>query len=313
MINILLAIAPIFLLIVLGHVLRRGGIPSAEFWNQNDRLVYWVLFPALLFYKMATMELSGDLLRSFATVIYAGLASAILFALLSGKLLQLKRPLWTSVLQGSARHNTFIALAIAEEVFGTRGLQLATLITALLIPLTNISIVSLMILMLRGVGGSSVLRMILLDLARNPLLIAVGFGFVVNLSGIQHIPILFDVCIVLGGAALPIVLLCVGANIRVRAMSASAIPILLSMTGKMLVFPFTIGLIAHFTGLDPEATMIAMIFGAVPTAAGAYTLAREMGGDAPAMAAIVTVQTALAFVTVPLTLLVAGNILGVTV
>ena len=55
MIEMLLAIAPIFLLIVLGHALRRGGIPNIEFWNLNDKLVYWVLFPSLLFYKMATM------------------------------------------------------------------------------------------------------------------------------------------------------------------------------------------------------------------------------------------------------------------
>lgn len=260
---------------------------------------------------MATMELSGDLLKSYATIIYAGLISAIVFALILGKLLQLKRPLWTSVLQGCARHNTFIALAIAEEVFGTRGLQLATLITALLIPLTNISIVSLIILLLRGAGSGNVFHMILWDLARNPILIAVGLGTVVNFSGVAYIPILFDVCVVLGGAALPIVLLCVGANIRVRAMSASAVPIVLSMTGKMLVFPAAIGLMAYATGLDQEATMVAMIFGAVPTAAGAYTLAREMGGDAPAMAAIVTVQTALAFITVPLTLLIASKLLEI--
>ncbi len=62
MIEMLLAIAPIFLLIVLGHALRRGGIPNIEFWNLNDKLVYWVLFPALLFYNMATMELSGEVL-----------------------------------------------------------------------------------------------------------------------------------------------------------------------------------------------------------------------------------------------------------
>ena len=52
MITILLSIAPIFLLIVLGHLLRRGGIPSFDFWNLNDKLVYWVLFPSLLFHEM---------------------------------------------------------------------------------------------------------------------------------------------------------------------------------------------------------------------------------------------------------------------
>ena len=57
MIAILLSIAPIFLLIMLGHGLRRGGIPSIEFWNLNDKLVYWVLFPSLLFLKTSTIAL----------------------------------------------------------------------------------------------------------------------------------------------------------------------------------------------------------------------------------------------------------------
>ena len=48
----------------------------------------------------------------------------------------------------------------------------------------------------------------------------------------------------------------------------------------------------------------------MPTASSAYTLARQLGGDAPLMAAIVTVQTAIAFVTLPLTMAVAQQIIG---
>ena len=310
MIEMLLAIAPIFLLIVLGHILRRGGIPTIEFWNLNDKLVYWVLFPSLLFYKMATMELSGDLLGEVAIAIYLGLASAVLFALAAGRLLRLERPLWTSVLQGCARHNTFIALAVAESVFGPEGLAIAVLITALLIPVTNLSVVSLMVGLLRGSQKSGVFGAIFRDLARNPLLIAVALGISVNLAGPAEIPVLFDMTKILGGAALPIMLLCVGANIRVRAMVAATLPVLVSILGKMVVFPLVIGLAAVAMGFDATTTLVAMLFGAVPTAAGAYNLARQMGGDAPAMAAIVTLQTALSIVTLPLTLMLANYLLS---
>ena len=312
MIDIFLAIAPIFLLIVLGHGLRRGGIPSFEFWNMNDKLVYWLLFPALLFYKMATMELSGDMFESFAIVIYAGFACSILFALVSGKLLSVNAPLWTSILQGCSRHNTFLALAIAEEIFGSDGLALATLITALLIPITNVSVVSLIIVMIRGLGSGGVVVTVFRDLTRNPILIAVLAGFGFNLSGVEHVPVLYDACILLGAAALPIVLLCVGANIRIRAMATSSLPVVLSVIGKLIIFPLIIALVATTIGLDEQATLIAIIFGSVPTAAGAYTMARQMGGDAPAMAAIVTIQTALSFVTLPLTLFIASRWLGIS-
>jgi malonate transporter and related proteins len=73
--TVLLSIAPIFLLIVLGHLLRRGGIPSFEFWNLNNKLVYWVLFPSLLFYKMATMDMEATAVSEVALIAYCGFAA----------------------------------------------------------------------------------------------------------------------------------------------------------------------------------------------------------------------------------------------
>ena len=312
MLAILLSIAPIFLLIVLGHGLRRGGIPSVEFWNLNDKLVYWVLFPSLLFFKTSTITLSGDLIEGYAVVILGGFAAAVGFALLSSAVFRLPGPTATSVLQGAARHNTFIALAAAERLFGAEGLAMAALATALLIPVTNIVVVSLMVAMTRGpaAGGAGLARAIARDLARNPLLVSVFAGIAVNLSGVGTIPVLHDVAQILGQAALPVVLLCVGANIRVREMTASVGPALLSIAGKMLVFPAVLVALALWMDLSPMAAVVAGLFGAVPTAASGYTLARAMGGDAPLMATIITVQTAVAFVTLPLTVWLLGSLAG---
>ena len=302
MLDIFLSIAPIFLLLVLGYVLRRGGIPSVEFWNLNDRLVYWILFPALLFSNTSTIDLSGDLLSSFAVVIYCGFGSAVIFALVSSRLFRLNGATASSVLQGAARHNSFIALAVAERLIGLDGLALATLVTALLIPVTNITVVTLMVTMIRGDGGrGAVLRAVLRDLARNPLLIAVLLGIATNVLNIAPIPVLSDMAKILGAAALPIMLLCVGANIRIRAMTSAGLPVALSVVGKMVVFPAMILVAAQFVDLSDAALLVLILYGAVPTAASAYTLARQMGGDAPVMATIITLQTALSFVTLPIT------------
>lgn len=302
MFAISLAIAPIFLLLLLGYWLRRGGIPSGEFWNLNDRLVYWVLFPALLFSNTSTIDLSGETVGSFAVAIYCGFGSALLFAIVSSRVARLDGPTATSVLQGSARHNSFIALAVAERLLGAEGLALATIVTALLIPVTNISIVTLMVTMIRGGGVQrAVLRAILRDLVRNPLLIAVLLGISVNLLGLAPIPVVNDMAKILGAAALPIMLLCVGANIRIRAMTSAGLPVFLSIAGKMVVFPAMILVGAQFVDLSDAALLVLLFFGAVPTAASSYALARQMGGDAPTMATIITLQTALSFVTLPLT------------
>ena len=217
-------------------------------------------------------------------------------------------PVASSLLQGVTRHNTFIALAVAERLFGPEGLALAALVTALLIPTTNITVVSLMVALLRKRGDLSAIGAILRDLTRNPLLLAVGVGIAANLGGTGRIPVLHEVADLLGGAALPIMLMCVGANIRLRAMAAAMLPTLMSMLGKMVVFPAAILLLAFVMGLSPTETLVAVLFGAVPTAAAGYTLARQMGGDAPLMAAMITLQTVLALVTLPLTVVLVQGL-----
>lgn len=138
---VLISTAPIFFLIVLGYILRRNGIPNVEFWNMNDKLVYWVLMPALLFHKTSTIELSPGLVGSYSVVIIGGFLVTLVFGLGSAKLVGLPSGSASSVMQGASRHNAFIALSIAGSLFGATGLSLGALAMALLIPATNLAVV----------------------------------------------------------------------------------------------------------------------------------------------------------------------------
>ena len=302
MLTIFLAIAPVFALFLMGYGLRRGGIPSTEFWNLNDRLVYWVLMPALFFAKISAADLSGGL-GQYAMLLYAGFFAAIGCGWLLGR--GVAAPQASSLLQGSARFNTFIGLAIAEAVFGTQGLQIAVLGSALLVPVVNVTVVTLMTRQLGG-GGKS----ILIGLVKNPLILSICAGVLFNLAGLNEVPVLHEIARILGSAALPIMLLCVGANLKIRGLSGSARIIGVSMIGKFLINPAAVLLAAILLGADPLTVQVALIFAALPTGAASYTLAREMRGDAPLMAAIITAQTLISFVTLPLTLLIGAAIVS---
>ncbi len=305
MAQIIWSIAPIFVLIVLGHLLRRNGIPSFEFWNLNDRLVYWVLFPALLFYKTSTVTLRADLVGSYFVVIVGGFLAGILFSLIAGRLFGLGAAVTSSVLQGATRHNTFVALAVAERLYGTEGLSLAALAASLLVPMTNVVVVICLVTLLSGDGERPLGRLLLRDLMRNPLLISVMLGIAVNLSGVGLIPVLHDTTDILGRAALPVVLLCVGANIQWRGMAARSVPLLCSMAGKFIVVPAAVVALCLAVGLGGVPAQVAVAYAAVATASASYTLARQMGGDAGLMAAIITLQTLVSFATMPLTIALA--------
>ena len=302
MIPVFLAIAPVFILIILGYGLRRGGIPSTEFWNLNDRLVYWVLMPALFFVKISEADLTSPEIISLSVILYGSFFAAVFMGLIIS--LRWNAADGTSIMQGSARFNTFIALALAEALFGLPGLQIAVLGAAILVPVVNVTIVSVMSMRLgSGKGG------LIGELIRNPLILSILAGLCFNFLGWNAVPILHDVTQILGQAALPIMLMCVGANLKLRGLQAELAPVLGSMFGKFIVFPMSAVLIIYVVQPAQLTAEVAIIFAALPVGVATYTLAREMGGNAGMMATIITVQTLLSFITLPFTLLLARLVL----
>ncbi len=302
MLDILFAITPIFVLIVLGYFLKRNGIPSLEFWNLNDKLVYWVLFPALLFYQTSTSQIE----LGFASVFLGAIVGAFLLTSLSAFALSrgfgFSGPVTTSVMQGSARHNTFIALAIAQALYGAEGVALAALATAVLVPPTNVIMVSAMVTLHPNQRDQALLPSLLKELARNPLIVSVVVGVSVNAAYGGIIPVVHDTTSLLGKAALPIVLMAIGAHLTFEKFRAALSPILLAALGKVLLFPFFAVLLATQLGISGIALMIVALYACVPTASSAFTLSRQMGGDAKLMASIITLQTLFSLISVPITL-----------
>ncbi|WP_347312809.1 AEC family transporter [Defluviimonas sp. SAOS-178_SWC] len=305
MIGVLSAVAPVFGLLVVGQILFRVHIFSDEFWQQSARLVYWVLMPSLLFWKLGSARFEGELILPYAAALAGAFVLVVAGVRMAGAALSLPRPVTSSVLQGAARHNTFIALAIAERIFGQAGLALASLAAAILVLVTNMSITPMMVELSRSDRDMNIGRAILRDLYRNPILIAVFSGLAVNALPAPPFALAFDLTRLLGSAALPLMLLCVGASLRFETFRLSPGPLMLATVSKLIVFPLAVIALASIAGLSGVQALVLVIFAAVPTAASSQALARELGGDVPLMVNVVTLQTALSFLTLPLTLLLA--------
>jgi len=312
MIDIISAIGTIFALILLGSYLRLKSVPSDEYWLYADKLVYWILFPAFLFYKTSTISISSELLPQISTPLLSGLLLTILIIWLASNRLKFDNKAGSSIVQAAGRHNTFIALAISERLFGESGLIIATLATAVLIPVTNISIVIVLVIILHK-GQQNLITKIVNDLIRNPLLIAIFSGFMCNYLGWTHILIVHDVTALLGSATLPVVLLCIGASMRFQGLKQTHPAFVLSSLGKFLLYPVIVlgGLLMIPT--PPETAIILIIYAATPTAASGFALARQMGGDYKLMASLITNQTLISFFTLPFTIYMATKYLGLEI
>lgn len=307
--GIALSIAPIFVMILLGYALRRGGIPSQDFWNQNDRLVYFLLMPAVFFTQISTADLAGAAIGSLAVTAYAGFCAAALMGAVGMRVLRRSGAIGSSMIQGAGRSNTFIALAVAETLYGGEGLQLAVLVAAVLVPGVNVVAVA-MLAVLVPQSGDRPLSGLARSLISNPLIVAILAALAWNALGIGTLPVFHPTLDILGNAALPIMLLSVGANLQLQGLRADLGPLIWAVGSKLLFFPAVIIAVALAVGLSPLEAQSALIFAALPTAVAAYTLARQLGGDASLMAAIITLSTLVSFFTMPIVLGLGERLFG---
>ncbi len=294
------ALGPIFCLIVLGYGLRYGGFLGAAFWFGAERLTYFVLFPALLVHKLALAELGGYPLAPLATVIIAALliTSAIVFGL--KPLLGVNGPQFSSIYQGSIRFNTYVGLAAASSLFFEPGSTVAALAIAILIPIINVLCV--IVLAIYATGSQSLLGL-LGSLLRNPLILACLLGIFLNSSGLKAPLGSESILVILAQAALPIGLLAVGAGLRESAKISSKRQLILTAVVKLMALPGITAVLCGLMKLEPLESGVLILFAALPGAPSSYILARQMGGDAAFMATIVTLETGLSLVTLPVILL----------
>jgi malonate transporter len=300
MLTVTLAVLPVFLLIFLGSVLFRKGLFGAPFWQSVERLTYFVLFPALLVGTLAKGELApGEVLPMVAAIDGAILAMVPL-ALLLKRMLGMTGPQFGAFLQGIVRMNTYIGLAVAFALYGQDGLAKAAVAVVAIVPLVNVLSVTTLLRYGESQGGTR--PNLLRALTRNPLILACVLGLLLNLSGVGMPPVVGPMLDILGRAALALGLLAVGAALDVEALRRGGGLLVVSALLKLIAMPLLTAAGCRALGVEGTALGVALLFNGLPTATTAYILARQLGGDHRLMAAMITGQTALSMISIPLVL-----------
>jgi len=295
--TILIALLPIFILIILGYVFKRLNFPNADFWPYADKFTYYVLFPSLLIYKLSTASLDSIEGFSFvgsALVTLLIISLALIFMDKVGLLFE--GDVFTSVYQGAIRFNTYVFLALVDAMYGDKGLILAAFLITFLIPIINILCISIFAIYTNNekINIFSLIKSIL----TNPLIVACVIGGGINYLGIDLGASIERTLSVLSSAALPLGLLSVGVGLHLSQIKDAKIEIFSSVFLKLALFPVMIFFVGRAMGVEGLALSILVLFGAMPTAPSAYILARQLGGDTKTMSAIITAQTMLSILTI---------------
>lgn len=298
----LAALLPVLIIIAVGWWLRWSGVVPSEQWPGFEAIAYNVFFPSIIIATLVRAD--------FHVLPWQGLGAALFLAIVvmtlicfavraaAGQAMRLDGPRFTSVLQGATRWNTFVGLALGATLYGDEGLALMAVAIVAMIPILNVISVGALAWLVPN--GDLTAGSFLVEFAKNPFNWSCAVGILINLTGVPiPVPVLTALDL-LGQAALAGGVLAVGAGLDLSALRRPGPALTLATLLRLVGMPILAALWCAMFGVTGMALGVAIVATAVPTASGAYLLARKMGGDAKLMAEIITLQTLAAAVTFPL-------------
>jgi malonate transporter len=299
--TILSSLIPVFLLIAAGWGLQRLRFPGGEFWPLAERFMYYFLFPALLVKETASARIGAYEPLILIATLLTTIAAMTVLALLLKPVTRMNGPVFSSFFQGSLRFNSYVGLGAIVALYGSDGIGLFAVAIATCVPTLNVLSVAICI---RYGDNSARLDVIgqLQLIAGNPLIIACVAGITLNLLGVTLPAAVNTFAGILGQASIALGLLAVGAALDLSVLKRARWPVIGMCAMNLIAYPAIMAGFALLYGLDGLGRSVVVLWASLPTSAASYILARQLGGDAPLMAAGITATTVAAAVTMPLVL-----------
>ncbi|MEJ1127517.1 AEC family transporter [Variovorax sp. CCNWLW225] len=289
---------PDFSLIAIGWLLCRYTALDRRVWDQVESLVYYFLFPVLLFHSIVRSPLdfgaTSSLLTAGVGVGLSGIALAYALPYVPGLRSHIDRRDHAASAQIAFRFNSFICLALAERLAGPQGLLLIAVLIGVCVPMFNIAAVWPM----ARHAQSGFAR----QLVRNPLIVATLAGLLANLLGFTVPNWATPTLTRIGAASLALGLLAAGAGMQFATLGRGKVLAVSVLSIRHLLLPLVAWGLSRALGLDATQASVLMAFSAVPTASSAYVLAARMGYNGPYVAGLVTLSTLLGVVSLPFAL-----------
>ena len=294
---------PDFSLILIGYLLCRYTALNRPVWQSAEALVYFFLFPVLLFQSIVRTPLdlsaTSGLMGAGLLTGLCGIALAYALPRLPWLGAHLDRRDHAASAQVAFRFNSFIGLALAERLAGAQGLQLIAVLIGVCVPLYNVAAVWPM--------ARHAERGFLGEVVRNPLIIATASGLAANLAGFSIPDWAMPTVSRIGAASIALGLMAAGAGMQFQSLARGKALGVAVLTIRHLITPVLAWLVARAFGLGAAETLVLLTFSALPTASSCYVLAARMGYNGPYVAGLVTLSTLLGVLSLPFALSLIGQ------
>ena len=294
---------PDFSLILMGYLICRFTALNRPLWQHVEALVYYLLFPVLLFHSIVKSPLdlhaASSLIGAGWSMGLTGIALAYVLPHLPGLGRLIPRREHAASAQVAFRFNSFIGLALVDRLAGPQGVLMMAVLIGVCVPLLNVAAVWPM--------ARHAQRGFLRELVRNPLIIGTASGLTANLLGFTLPTLLEPTVTRMGAASLALKLIAAGAGMQLGALRHDKTLAFSLLLIRHFVLPLAAFGWAQVFQLDPTQTLVLLAFSALPTASSCYVLAARMGYDGAFVAGLVTLSTVLGVFSLPFALGILGG------
>lgn len=303
-------VLPIFLIAMLGSIIRRKWLTSDEFWRGLEKLSFYLLFPAVLFQGVSKIDLvSVEVFRLVSALVVATLliSAALIFYQVHQNYNRIQ---FTSVFQGATRYNNYIFFALGAALFGYEGLAMISIISPYMIIVTNITAVFVFAYYIpkktSGISRRHSFLLVIKSIISNPLIIASILGFACNYFKINLNPGITNTIKSLADSALAIGIIIVGASLKFKINPEHLRQVMLTSLVKLLIMPVVTFVILWSMSISGTAKSIGVLYSCLPCASTSYILSRQLGGDPETMSSIITFTTIFSILSLSLLMYILG-------
>lgn len=294
---------PIFMVVLVGLLLKRLGVIQPQFIRPASDLVFKIGLPVILFLSIYRADLDNF---SMGVPLLIAIPITLLLFVLSvpiSRMFILDKGDCGVFVQGAFRGNmAVIGLAFCSNAYGEAGLATAAVPIALLTVLYNLlAVVALNPIELKNMEAGnehSPLKQMTINTLKNPLLIGIVLGFLMKFNGLPLPKLMEDTGNYFAQMTLPLALLCIGASMDLKALKHSGISTIVASIIKLVISPLIMIVIAIWLGVRGMELGILFFLAASPTAVASFIQVKAMGGNGEFAANIVVMSTLLGIVTV---------------
>ncbi len=292
------ATMPVFLVMLLGWLLKRRNFITDEFVSVADKVVFKVALPVLVFKDIAAADLYSDFNWRF--VLFCFFGTCIFFGVtwIFAEIFIKDKSMIGSFVQGSFRGSAAIlGMAFAQNIYGTSGLVPMMIVAS--IPLFNIF--SVIVLMRSANAGEkdkkAVLKKTLKGIVTNPIIIGIFAGIPFALLRVTFPPIIEKTLISVGSLSTPLALLAIGGSFSTGTALSKWKPTVAASIIKLILIPGIFLPIAVAMGFRNDEMVALLILTGAPTTVSSYIMAKNMDNDGVLASGIVVMTTLLSSIT----------------